>query len=106
MRIPVRRQFNRRLFAGLAAGGIAGRPCLEAATDETRSAGGLSPETARAVLAYLGYPPQSNDELQRLMPVLEQTFQAILVIRDFEIPLSLEPAFIFRAGGPGNRVRP
>jgi len=97
LKIPAEHRYSRRSFAA-AAGAMAGTACLEAAWEETRSAGALSPETARGVLAYLGYPPKSNDELRRLLPTLEQTFRAILAIRDFEVPLFLEPAFVVRAG--------
>ncbi len=97
---------NRRTFASLAAGGLAGSGLLEAAVQETRTAGILSPETARALLEFLGHPPASHRELEQMRSVLEWTVQAIQVIRDFEIPVALEPAFVFRPESPEDEPTP
>ena len=93
---PPNFRFTRRAFAGLTAGGLAGETLLEAAVQETRTTQALSLETARVLLEFLGQPAASHLELERMRPALERTVRAIQVIRDFEIPLALEPAFVFR----------
>ena len=89
-------RFTRRALASLTAGGLAGESLLEATLQEARTTQALSLETVKVLLEFLGQPAANQLELERMRPALEQTVRAIQVIRDFEIPLTLEPAFVFR----------
>jgi hypothetical protein len=64
---------------------------------EVRARGTLTRERVRDLLDYLGNPAMVAAELERLQPLFEETFRAIQVIRDFKVPLDLEPALVFRA---------
>ncbi len=96
---PPNIRFTRRALASLTVGGLAGETLLEAAVQETRTTQALSLETVRVLLEFLGQPAANRMELERMRPALERTVRAIQVIRDFEIPLTLEPAFVFHPDG-------
>jgi hypothetical protein len=88
---------TRRAFTRLVAGGLLTGGALEAAAQEQRSTGRLSDETAATLLDHIGYSPTLPHEMEALKPMLESVLRDLETIRDFEIPLTLEPAFIFRA---------
>jgi len=75
---------------------LAGSALLDAAVQEVRTAGALTPDRVRDLLNYMGHPPQRASDVERLRPVLEDALRAMQVIRDFEIPIDLEPAFVFQ----------
>ena len=79
---------------------------LEAAVQEERSVGTLSLETVRALLEFLGHPPESQLELEQMRPAVERTVRAVRVIRNFKVPVALEPAFVFRADSPEDERSP
>src|ERR1043165_8698892 len=87
---------NRRMFSKMMAGTfVAGGGILEAAVQESRQSGGLSDETALTLLDHLGYKPTLPDEMKTLKPMLETTIRNLQTIRDFQLPIALEPAFVF-----------
>jgi len=96
---PPKIRFTRRALASLTAAGLAGETLLKAVLQETRTTQALSLETVRVLLEFLGQPAANRTELERMRPALERTVRAIQVIRDFEISLALEPAFVFRPDG-------
>lgn len=85
-----RRTFSKALAGTLLAGSI-----LEAAAQEQQATGKLSDETAMTLLEHIGYKPTLPDEMKTLKPMLETTLKDLQIIRDFELPISLEPAFVF-----------
>ena len=85
---------TRRVFSRIAAGTLLGGGLLEAAMQEVQTEEKLSLETAEALLEHIGYPA-GDGEMETLKPMLEDMVEALGKIRDFEIPLELEPAFIF-----------
>jgi len=93
---------NRRTFSKLFAGSLLSGSVLEAAVQESRETGTLSDSTAMTLLEHIGYKPTLPDELKTLKPMLERTIKDLQTIRDFELPISLEPAFVFHplASGP------
>ena len=88
---------SRRLFSKVVAGTVLSGSVLEAAVQEQREKGGLSDGTAITLLEYLGYKPTLPDEMKTLKPMLETTIRDLQKIRDFQLPISLEPAFVFHA---------
>ncbi len=85
---------SRRAFSQIAAGTLLGGGLLEAAIQEVETEEKLSPETAQALLEHIGYPA-GDGEMETLKPMLEEMVEALQKIRDFEVPLELEPAFVF-----------
>ena len=47
------------------------------------------------LLDHMGYRPTLPDEMKTLKPMLETTIRDIQKIREFQLPISLEPAFVF-----------
>jgi hypothetical protein len=88
---------SRRLFSKVVAGSVLSGTILEAAVQESRATGGLSDATATTLLAHMGYTPTLPDEMKTLKPMLETTIRDLQKIRDFQLPISLEPAFVFHA---------
>jgi hypothetical protein len=86
---------SRREFSMLVAGSILSGSVLEAAVQETRQTGGLSDATAMTLLEHIGYKPTLPDEMKTLKPMLETTIRDLQRIRDFQLPIALEPAFVF-----------
>jgi len=86
---------NRRIFSKMVAGSFLTGSVLEAAVQESRQTGGLSDETAVTLLEHLGYKPTLPDEMKTLKPMLETTMRDLQRIRDFQLPIALEPAFVF-----------
>lgn len=86
---------TRRVFSKMVAGTFFTGSVLEAAVQESRQNGGLSDDTALTLLDHLGYKPTLPDEMKTLKPMLESTIRDIQKIRDFQLPISLEPAFVF-----------
>src|SRR5688572_1280912 len=86
-----RRAFSKFLAGSLATGGA----ILEAAVRENQDTGGVSDETIATLLAHIGYELETDDELRELRPMVEQTLKDIQTIRAFEVPLTLEPSFVF-----------
>ena len=86
---------GRRMFSKVVAGSLMSGSVLEAAVQETRQTGGLSDQTALTLLDHLGYPPSLPDEMKSLKPMLETTIRNLQTIRDFQLPIELEPAFVF-----------
>ena len=85
---------TRRTFSRIAAGSLLTGGLLEAAIQEVQTEEKLSPETAEALLEHIGYPAEDG-EMETLKPMLEEMVEALQKIRDFEIPLELEPSFVF-----------
>jgi hypothetical protein len=88
---------NRRAFGSILSGGLAATLLRDTAMQEFRVSGNLGAERLRDLLVYLGHPAKDAAELEQFRPVVEDALRAIQVIRDFEIPLDLEPAFAFSA---------
>ena len=88
---------SRRIFSKVVAGSFLTGTVLEAAVQESRQSGGLSDDTAITLLEHLGYKPTLPDEMKSLKPMLETTIRNLQTIRDFQLPISLEPAFVFHA---------
>jgi hypothetical protein len=86
---------SRRAFSTMIAGTLLGGNALEAAVQETQRTGGLSDETALTLLEHIGYKPTLPDELKTLKPMLETTISNLKTIRDFQLPIAMEPAFVF-----------
>ena len=86
---------SRRAFSKIFAGTLLSGSVLEAAVQETRQTGSLSDETALILLDHMGYKPTLPDEMKTLKPMLETTIRDLQKIRDFQLPISLEPAFVF-----------
>src|SRR5688572_11832900 len=93
----VKKPMSRRLFSKVVAGTVLTGSVLEAAVQENRTTGGLSDETALTLLRHIGYEPTLPDELRTLKPMLEGVIRDLQIIRDFELPIALEPAFVFHA---------
>lgn len=90
------KKLTRREFATALTGSvIGGSTLLEAAVQEERKDGQLSDETAMTLLRHIGYEPTLPDEMKTLKPMLEQTIRDLKIIRDFQLPIALEPAFVF-----------
>jgi len=87
---------TRRAFSQIAAGTVLGGGLLEAAIQEVETEATLSPETIKALLDHIGYPAEDG-EIEMLKPMLEEMVEALQKIRNFEIPLELEPSFVFHA---------
>lgn len=86
---------SRRAFSATITGAFAGTLLVDATVQEIRTTGTLTLESLRDLLAYLGHPAKDASELERMRPLVEDTLRALQVIRDFEIPIDLEPAFGF-----------
>lgn len=86
---------SRRMFSKVVAGSVVSGGILEAAVQESRETGGLSETTAMTLLEHIGYKPTLPDEMKTLKPMLETTIRDLQRIRDFELPISMEPAFVF-----------
>ncbi len=86
---------NRRMFSKMVAGTFLSGSVVEAAVQESRQNGGLSEDTTLILLDHLGYKPTLPDEMKTLKPMLESAIRDIQKIRDFQLPISLEPAFVF-----------
>ena len=86
---------SRRVFSQWIAGSLLAGNVLEAAVQETRESGSLSDETAMVLLEHIGYKPSLPDEMKSLKPMLETTVRNLQTIRDFDLPITLEPAFEF-----------
>ena len=86
---------NRRMFSKMVAGTLLSGGVVEAAVQESRQTGTLSDETALTLLQHLGYTPTLPDEMKTLKPMLETTIRDIQKVRDFQLPIALEPAFVF-----------
>jgi hypothetical protein len=86
---------SRRTFSRILAGSLATGSVLEAAVQESRQTGSLSDETAITLLDHIGYKPTLPDEMKTLKPMLETTIRNLQTIRDFRVPIALEPAFVF-----------
>ncbi|MBI4472965.1 MAG: hypothetical protein HY646_09880 [Acidobacteria bacterium] len=86
---------NRRVFSKMIVGSLLAPGVLEAAVQESRSTGQLSDETALTLLKHIGYEAALPDEMKTLKPMLESTIRDLQTIRDFQLPVSLEPAFVF-----------
>lgn len=86
---------NRRTFSKVLAGTLLSGGILEAAVQEQNAAGKLSDQTAMTLLEHIGYKPTLPDEMKTLKPMLEATLKDLQTIRDFQLPISLEPAFVF-----------
>ena len=86
---------SRRLFSKVIAGTVLSGSILEAAVQEQRETGKLSDGTAMTLLEHLGYKPTLPDEMKTLKPMLETTIRDLQKIRDFQLPIALEPAFVF-----------
>jgi hypothetical protein len=86
---------SRRMFSKVMAGSVLSGGVLEAAVQEARTTGGLSDGTAITLLEHIGYKPTLPDEMKTLKPMLETTIRDLQKIRDFELPISLEPSFVF-----------
>lgn len=80
----------------MIAGTLLTGSVLEAAVQETEKSGGLSDDTALTLLKHIGYEPTLPDEMKTLKPMLESTLRDLKTIRDFQLPIALEPAFVFR----------
>jgi len=91
------KRINRRTFSKVIAGSLLSSSVLEAAVQESRQSGGLSDETAATLLEHIGYKPTLPDEMKTLKPMLETTIRNLQTIRDFQLPIALEPAFVFHA---------
>ncbi len=85
------------MFSKMVAGTFLTGSVLEAAVQESRQTGKLSDETALTLLEHMGYKPTLPDEMKSLKPQLETTIRQLQTIRDFELPIALEPAFVFHA---------
>ncbi len=90
-----KKSITRRQFSKAFAGALLGGSVMEAAVQESRANGGLSDETAMVLLNHIGYKPTFPNEMRSLKPLLEMTIRDLQTIRDFQLPLSLEPAFVF-----------
>ncbi len=88
---------SRRAFSAMLTGGVAAGCLHDAAMQEIRTYGTLTRDRVRDLLVYMGHPAKQASELERLQPLVEDTLRAIQVIRDFEIPIDLEPAVAFSA---------
>jgi len=86
---------SRRMFSKVVAGSLLTGSILEAAVQESRQTGTLSDGTAMTLLEHIGYKPTLPDEMKTLKPMLETTIKNLQTIRDFELPIALEPAFVF-----------
>ena len=91
------KMIGRRMFSKVVAGSFLTGSVLEAAVQESRQTGGLSEATAITLLEHLGYKPTLPDEMKSLKPMLETTIRNLQTIRDFQLPIALEPAFVFHA---------
>jgi hypothetical protein len=83
------------MFSKVVTGSLLSGSVLEAAVQETRTTGGLSDGTAITLLEHIGYKPTLPDEMKTLKPMLETTIRDLQKIRDFELPIALEPSFVF-----------
>jgi len=86
---------SRRTFSKVFAGSLLSGSVLEAAVQETRQTGTLSDATAQTLLEHMGYKPTLPDEMKTLKPMLETTIRDLQKVRDFQLPISLEPSFVF-----------
>jgi hypothetical protein len=86
---------SRRIFSKVIAGSLLTGSVLEAAVQEVQQMGTLSDGTAMTLLEHLGYKPTLPDEMKTLKPMLETTIKDLQKIRDFQLPIALEPAFVF-----------
>jgi len=91
----MKKPISRRMFSRIVAGTFLTGNVLEAAVQESRQTGKLSDETAMTLLEHLGYKPTLPDEMKQLKPQLETTIRQLQTIRDFQLPITLEPAFVF-----------
>jgi hypothetical protein len=87
-----RRDFSRIVAGTFLTGGV-----LDAAVQERRTAGRLSDDTAMILLEHIGYKPTLPHEMDTLRPMLDSVVRDLQTIREFDIPITLEPAFVFRA---------
>jgi len=85
------------MFSKMVAGTFLAGSVLEAAVQESRQTGKLSDDTALILLEHMGYKPTLPDEMKSLKPMLETTIRQLQTIRDFQLPITLEPAFVFHA---------
>ncbi len=85
------------MFSKMVAGTFLTGSVLEGAVQEARQTGALSDETALTLLSHMGYKPTLPDEMKQLKPMLETTIRQLQTIRDFQLPIALEPAFVFHA---------
>jgi hypothetical protein len=88
-------RISRRTFSRMVAGTFLTGDVLDAAVRETRDQDKLSDQTALTLLQHIGYEPTLPDEMNTLRPMLEQTIKDLQTIREFQLPMSLEPAFVF-----------
>ena len=86
---------SRRLFSKVVACTVLTGSVVEAAVQETQTTTGLSDETALTLLKHIGYEPTLPDEMRALKPMLETTLRDLQTIREFRLPIALEPAFVF-----------
>src|SRR5262249_5479382 len=86
---------NRRVFSKMVAGTFLTGSVVEAAVQETRQNGALSEDTTLILLDHLGYKATLPEEMKTLKPMLESAIRDIQKIRDFQLPITLEPAFVF-----------
>jgi hypothetical protein len=91
-RTLTRRDFSRLVAATFFSGGV-----LEAAVQERQATGRLSEETAMTLLGHIGYQPTLPHEMETLKPMLESVLRDLQTIREFEVPITMEPAFVYRA---------
>ena len=92
---PGGRRVSRRAFAAVVGGAVLSGRLVEAALQETAETGKLSSATARILLEHIGYPAADDSELGQLKPLIEETLKSLKVIREFDLPLTMEPACIF-----------
>ena len=88
---------TRRAFSKMVAGSLLTGGVLEAAVQERRTTGRLSDETAVTLLEHIGYKPTLPNEMETLRPMLDSVVRDLQTIRDFDVAITLEPAFVFRA---------
>ena len=93
--MDTRKPISRRVFSKMIAGTILTGSVLEAAVQESRTTGGLSDDTAMTLLKHIGYEPTLPEEMKTLKPMLEATIRDLQTIRDFQVPIAMEPAFVF-----------
>ena len=90
-----KKPISRRSFSKIIAGSFLTGSVVEAAVQEQQRTGTLSDDTAMTLLDHLGYKPTLPDEMKTLKPMLETTIRNLQTIRDFQLPIALEPAFVF-----------
>jgi hypothetical protein len=90
-----KKPITRRAFSQMIAGSLLTGGVVEAAVQESQRTGTLSDDTAMTLLEHIGYKPTLPDEMKTLKPMLETTIRNLQTIRDFQLPIALEPAFVF-----------